>query len=333
GAVRERAELVALLTELLGQDDVHCDFSDAERFDPNALFAREGSDAEVRVFLRPVGDRQARLYFGGSGGERFLLRSVDLPSGLDEVGRELVGQVIETSVMTLLHSSSGLSREQASAAVASENPVAEVSPPPSRAPVGKSPSRAPANESEAKPHEPLALELALALRYAAEWTGSDFGLAHGPGLELAIGSRSGLRLRGRVSGEWFFEQSLDAKELTVGTQTSALRAGFEAGTSVADRQLVSLGVGGGVDIVRVAPGDPLVAGVEPAAPETAIRFVFRPELRYELDLTPVVLAFAVFADLSLARTHYDLAESGSPTELGAPWPVKPGAALMLGMVW
>jgi hypothetical protein len=167
-------ELVLLLRELLGRQGVDCEFSDMPRFDPDALFAEDDSTAKVRVFVRLVDPKRARLYFRGPSGERFLLRTIALPSGLDEVGRELVGQVVESSVVTLLRSSSGLSREEASAEVARESDASE--PPP--------PRETPPPAKPQKPRE-RAVAFSAMLRYAAEWFGPDLELAHGPGLDAS----------------------------------------------------------------------------------------------------------------------------------------------------
>ncbi len=322
GDVEKSDELVALLGELLDRQGVQCEFSEAARFEPDALFAEE-NPGDVRVFIRLSDARRARLYFRGPSGEKFLLRTIALPNGFDEVGRELVGQVVESSVVALLRSSTGLSREQASAEVAREEELAK--PPPSERP-------SPPPERH-EPTERRSLSLSAALRYAAESFGPDFSLAHGPGVELGVRSRGALRLGGRVSGEWFFEQTLDAEELTASVQAIPLRIAFEASFRAAEAHSIGVAIGGGFDIVRVEPGSSHVEGVTPSAPETNFVPILRPELRYELGIGSFALGAAVFADISLVRTHYDLAENGELTRLGTPWRARPGGALLIGMVY
>jgi len=52
----------------------------------------------------------ARLYFRAPDGKGFLVRDVPLGSGLDALGRESIAQVVEASLVSLLHSGAGLSR-------------------------------------------------------------------------------------------------------------------------------------------------------------------------------------------------------------------------------
>jgi hypothetical protein len=108
---------------------------------------------------------------------------------------------------------------------------------------------------------------------------------------------------------------------------------FDANLRVAEAHQIALGMGGGLDIVRVEPGAPRAQGVTPSTPETDVVPVLRPELRYELTTRSFLLGAAAFADVSLARTHYDLAESGELRRLGTPWQARPGGALVLGVVY
>lgn len=315
-------ELVLLLRELLGRNGVECHVSEVPRFDPDALFAEDDSTAKVRVFVRLADPKRARLYFRGPSGERFLLRTIALPNGLDEVGRELVGQVVESSVVTLLRSSSGLSREEASAEVARETRALETPPPRETTP-------------PPKPETPRerAVAFSAALRYAASWFGPDLALAHGPGLELAVVTRRGIRFRGRVTVEWFFDQTLETPELAADVATRPLRAGVDLGVPLTDAQVFSFGIGAGVDLSRVEPSAARAEGVTPGEPESSVVPVLRPELRYELSADSLVFGASAFADVSLVRTHYDLLDQGQPVRLAAPWTVRPGGALALGIAW
>jgi hypothetical protein len=322
GELREGEQLVLLLRELLGRQGVECDFSETARFDPDALFAEGEADGKVRVFVRLADAGRARLYFRGPSGERFLLRTIALPSGLDEVGRELVGQVVESSVVTLLRSSNGLSRDEASAELARETGTPEKPPLPPAAPPQEKPEtlRAP-------------LTFSVALRYAAEWFGPDLELAHGPGLELGVGTRGAVRLRARVSGEWFFDQTLETPELRAEVGTKPLRASVDVGLELAEKQVVTFGIGGGVDLSRVEPSTSRADNVTPSEPQSNVVPVLRPELRYELGTASLVVGASAFVDVSLVHTHYDLLDDGEPVRLGAPWTARPGGALAIGAAW
>jgi hypothetical protein len=322
GDAAEEGDLDELVREFLGRKGVEVESSHAARFEPDALFEDGAESTAVRVFVR-VEPTRARLYFRGPGGARFLLRTIPLPSGLDEVGRELVGQVVESSVVTLLNTSAGLSREQASAEVALES-TNEDTPP--KAEPHAEPSRAP------RPHEP-SLALWFALRYSVASSGPDFELAHGPGAEAGVGTRGALSVRARVSVDRFFEQDLRTTELDATVQQSSFRASVDLGLHLTKEQLAVLAFGASADLVRIEPGAPRAGDVTPAEPDSSVVPSLRPELRYEVALGALSLAASGFVDVPLERTHYDLEVDGETEPVGTPWPVRPGGALVLGFCY
>jgi hypothetical protein len=322
GDAAEEGDLDELVREFLGRKIVEVESSHAARFEPNALFEDRAESTAVHVFVR-VEPARARLYFRGPGGARFLLRTIALPSGLDEVGRELVGQVVESSVVTLLSTSAGLSREEASAEVARES--TNEGAPPKAAPHAERP-RAP------KPNEP-SVALWFALRYSVASSGPDFELAHGPGAEAGVGTRGALSVRGRVSTDRFFEQDLRTTELEATVQQSSFRASVDLGFHLTKKQLAVLAFGASADLVRTEPGDSRAGDVTPAEPSSSVVPSLRPELRYEYSLGALSLAVSGFADVSLERTHYDLRVDGETESVGTPWQVRPGGALVLGFCY
>ena len=116
GEAAKSDKLTAVLSELLERERVALEFERKSRFRPSALLASSGGDSRVWVFISST-KRVAKLYFRGPFGNRFLLRKLELQNGLDEVGRELIAQVVETSILTLLRSEAGLSREQMKAGI------------------------------------------------------------------------------------------------------------------------------------------------------------------------------------------------------------------------
>jgi hypothetical protein len=312
-------ELVLLFRELLDRQGVRSEVLRAERFEPGALFAEQGEPESLRVFVSLRDSRQARLYFRGPGGDRYLLRKLALPTGLDAVGRELLGQVVESSVAALLRSSQGMTRAQASEEIEREAEPAE--PPP--ASVAPAPRPTGADTSGGR-------ELRLAARYVAEWPGAELGLAHGPGVLL------GLRFRGRPSfglelgAERFFQQSLETAELSATLQKSSFRASFELGVPLAPAHSAALALGPTLELTRLHPRE-AAPGVTLAEPTTDAAPALRFEVRYEYAVERVLIGAALLADVGLVRQHYDLAESGATLELSAPWLVRPGAALSIGV--
>jgi hypothetical protein len=136
-----------------------------------------------------------------------------------------------------------------------------------------------------------------------------------------------------VSGEWFFDQTFDDRDLSANVETRPLRAGVDVGIPLTETQLLAFGLGAGVDLSRVEPSTARGEDVTPGEPQSSVVPVIRPELRYELGAGSLMFGASAFADLSLVRTHYDLLDEGQLVRLGAPWTVRPGGALALGIVW
>lgn len=351
-------ELAVLIAELLRARELPHSLTRAARFDADALFSSP-SDSSARVFIRYLpGDDAVRLYFRGPSGERFLLRKLPAPHGLDEVGRELVAQVVESSLRTLLTSSGGLSRAEASAAVAADLPRESEPRAPAAAPesmpakqgtamgeaaepraeqVGSNPSADSKREAALEPRASLAqratrLPRAWAgLRYVIAYSGKDLGLAHGPGLELGLTVFRPLALRARLSAERRFSQLLQTPLFDARVQSTLFVAQIEFGMELPWGRLLPA-VGGGVAVVRIAP-EAAREAVTLAASRLDVVPELRPELRYELQLGRVMLSWAAFLELSLLRTHYDLVDAGVQRREGAPWLARPGANFGVGWSW
>jgi hypothetical protein len=315
----EHAELRALLAELLERQGIECKLASAPRFDPEALMTEDDDDARVLVFLKLEPER-ARLYFRGPGGARFLLRRLELSRGLDELGSELIAQVVESSVLALLHSSAGLSRDQASAELArEETSVKGSTPTPKARPAPRPRSAAPA------------LRFGAGVRYAASWGGAELGLAHGPGLELGLRYGSTGFVRAHLSAERWFEQAFRAGAIEAEVQTFALRAGLSLALPLGSSQHLVSALGAGADVRRLEPLRVTAGATTLAAPDTSVLASLRGELRYELALEPLRLAGGALLDVSLVDTHYDFIEGGERKRVVEPWLLRPG--VLLGFGW
>lgn len=333
GASAEWPELEALLRELLGRDAITCHFSRAARFSADDLFDRE-HERSARVFIR-LGDKQlVRLYFRAASGERFLLRTLTLENGLDDVGRERIGQVVEASLVALLRSPVGLDKAQASVEMARQAP-AEATPQPAPSErASATPAPAVNDRIATEPGRARALELGVNLRYAAQFSGPELYPAHGPGVELTFGLRSArLLLRARLVAEHFLPQKLRIQELETKLETNALRLSLDLGIPFTTQQTFVFALAAGVDSVSLEPGTPRVVDVTPAGSRTSVAPFLRPELRYEIAKGSLLFGFAAFSDVSLRNTHYDLIESGGRRVLATPWIIRPGATLALGLRW
>jgi hypothetical protein len=316
-------ELALLLRELLGRRGVDAEIARADRFEPNALFAA-GERTPLRIFIAERAGREARLYFRAPGGERYLVRRLTLPSGLDAVGRELVGQVVESSTGALLDSSQGVSREQASREIAHDDPTTErVAPPPTP------PSRVRAREPEQPERARASWEPHVAARYAVAWLGADLGARHGPGVALGV-RRVGSVLAGvEVTGERSFEQTFAVPGLEGRVQASTLGLMAELGLSLGQDGRLVLGAGPRLELtaVHVAATAP---DVTPAASNTHPGAGLRFALGYEWGFGHVALGASAVGDVAFERTHYDLVlESSGPRRIAEAPSWRPGAALSL----
>jgi hypothetical protein len=310
--------LPALLVELLERQGVQVRFLGEPRFEPAHLLSGGESDRAVWVFVELTRQRTARLYFRGPQARRFLLRELELRDGLDEFGLELIGQVVESSVAALLHSSAGLSREQVKVALDDANQLGD---------------RGAARQGDAQRRIPISDDVArlagwLGLRYAAQWSGSDLGLAHGPGAEIGIEWQGPALLRATLCAERWFAQTVASPEVKASVDSWPLRLSVDVGFPAGHAQTWLLGLAGGFDVIRVEP-ETLDPSVTPAGSRTHLVPMLRGALRYELGAGSWRLALTGFADVSMFETHYDLVRGSGAERLAVPWPVRPGAALVV----
>jgi len=315
----ENTELSALLVELLERSGVRVQLTSMARFDPESLFSGGESDHAVRVFIDTSAGPRVRLYFRGPLAKRFLLRELELRGGLDEIGREAVAQVVEASVTALLRTSAGMSREQTRRALAASGGQAlpetgaHAEPPPQ-----------PTVSVDAHP-----VSAWFGIRYAAQWSGADLGGAHGPGAEIGVQWGRAPFARVSVSGERWFSQSVSSPEILATLQTTSVRAGLELGWPLGRRQAGLLGLEAGMDLVGIAPMAPPASPVAPADSRTHVVPMGRATARYELTFEVWRLALTGFVDAAVFATHYDVQRGTSYDRIADPWPLRPGAAVVL----
>lgn len=312
-------ELEDLFSELLARDGVALALERRSEFNPHEVLSPNGAGSGVRVFIDLRDPNFVRLYFRSPDGERFLVRNLVLPSGTDDLGREQLGQVVESSTLALLHSQAGLSREQA------ESVIEAARPEPVRPPLPAKPRAVEPSQAAPVPRR-SALRGEVALRYAFEAQGDALALRHGPGFEVAVGqSVFGLR----VTYEHGFAQAVHVPEFNATEQAESVRLAGELGLRVAARQRAALTLGGGIDVAHFDPGASRDPAVTPSDPHTHVTPVLRAELRYELAFEPVLLTAAALLDVACQRTHYDVIDGGSVHRAATLNTVRPGGAIAL----
>lgn len=327
GAARS-PELRSVLNELLERDNIDARFAERARFGSSDLLDTSESEGTVGVFVVPNGRGDARVYFRAPDGERFLVREVSLNSGFDAMGRELIAQIVEASVVALLHSGVGLSRAQVKAALESGADEAHEASAPKPA-VSRKIATEPDLAPMPAPRKVVLLEGWCAARYAADWSGSALGIGHGPGLELGIGVRWRVLVRGRFTLEQDFPVGLSAGPIAARVMTSRWRTALDLGTAFGENSALALSFGVGQDASRIVPTtsrDPMVL---PAAASREAPTIVHSEVRFESGTAQFQIALAAGVDVPLVHTPYDVDRGASAKQLAEPWPVHPNAALAL----
>jgi hypothetical protein len=306
-------DLGAAVGELLLHQNLEARIVKEPRFDASELLSE--SDAAFRAFVVPADHNHVRLYVRDPRAQRFVIRDLSLRDGLDAYGREIVAQVIDSSVQALLRSVEGMSRAEAEARLAREGEPS---------PRGVEPEKPPpaATGPSAAPYSGW-----FALRYGGAWTGSDFGAAHGPGLEAGLGWRW---LRLRIVAERPFSQTLRSAEVDATVQTWSLRAGVDAAWPAAGASSVVAGVGGGASFVETASVRVHDAALTPTTQSAGAVAALRAEAGYQLRLGPWRLMVLAYADAPLTAVHYQVRLPSGATRIGLPWGVEPGGAIVIG---
>ncbi len=311
------AELGDRVAELLVREDVRARLVPESDFDPAALpsSSDESSDS-VWAFVVPKDRNEVRLYFRDPHARRFLLRQVTLRDGLDEYGREIVAQVVESSIVSLLHSTEGIPPEQAP----SEPTTRQVAEPP-HVEVPPSPPAPP------RAGQPAAFGSWIALRYGYAWAGADLGAPQGPGLAAGLEWRA---FGVWISAERFFPQSMTTSQLDASVQTTAFRGTWDRALFLGGSNALLVGLGAGVDVLETRVLQVHDPGLTPSSPSVRVLPVLRPEIAITHRLGPWRVTAAAFTDIDLAADYYQVERRDGSSRVATPWPVRPGAALMIG---
>jgi hypothetical protein len=326
GAAAADTELPLLFRELLGRKGVTVEIDRATRFAQDELLESDAPES-IRVFVVLDEPTRARLRFRGPDGERYLLRTVTLAGGLDAVGRELLGQVVESSVVALLHSTEGMSRKEVTAALERDD-AGDAKPPAPAAPTPASTAgpdrRRPSAGRPAADWEPRILA-----RYAL--SGTELGASHGPGFGAGLRRRAMMWSLGlELGADLRFPQLLSTPALDAKLDLTTFHALVELGLVPSPVRGVFVAVGPALERSRTRTLS-TTAGVTAASATTALRPGVRAEVRYELGAGHLLLGVAAVLEASLVKTRYALAQPGAPELLAAPSPGRAGGAVTLGL--
>lgn len=319
GAIRAALESQALSAFTLR-------FRVAPTFDAAALFAAQTSSGVALSCWIDVSDpRRAALYFTDPVADRFLVRSIELSGGFDELDRESVAQVVELSLRSLRGGArASLDRDQARALVLRQ-----------AGPSGGAPDHAaPSGGAPGQAAPALRGALELGAFYGVTVHSAEIGWTHGPGVRVALGGSSGpqrLALDARI--QYQFERRFEEPRIGLDLRTIALRADaswlYALTPGVAPLELGAR-LGAGLDHVDAAPrpGSAGAPSFVPARASASNALVLVAGAVAKLPLSRDVRLFTeLFVELDPARVRYELAlDQGTETVL-ARYRFRPGVLL------
>ena len=264
----------------------------------------------ARAWIDGSSPDRMRIYFANWNSERFLVREVPLPEGLNELALETVGQVIASSLSALMTDvRAGMSRAEITSVLVPEQP------PPAPA------ARAPAWGAT------------WGLFYAVQAFAPEQAVEQGPGLIATLGPREGLWRPGVwISGQYQLPETIDTGLIGVRLDTVSLRGGAEVGRVLGPRTTLALRGGFGADLIHVAPREGSAGQVTMLSPDRfawgfAAQMALAGTVRLDGDFA---LCVALLADADLDKRHYDVAVDGVAMRALTPWWVRPGVLVAVG---
>ncbi len=314
---------VLALSSALGPNDfrgAEARIRRGERLNLDTLLHAGTSDAVVRCYVELSKPGRAELYFADRNAERFLVRQVELPGGLDDLGRETLGQVLTLSVRALLDDDAAtLSRDEARALLGEQSPAP--------------PAPASDTESEPEPASPYpSAAVGLEPFYAARVFASEAGLSHGPGLDIGWVSGTG----GATDALWLgaayeLEQSLHADAASMSWSTLTLRGTFEHLAPVGGSFALGARAGAGVDWLSFTPALGTNEAVELRRARVTTSFLLHLGVGARVTLGARLHAsLRVFADFYPTRARYAVERTnGAAVDVLEPFRMRPGVALGL----
>jgi hypothetical protein len=309
GAARGDASLEEVVRGLLAPLGVELRWSVVPRIDPEQVLTAPDAASRViaRVWIDVSRPARAAIFISDRTSDRFVVRFLDLERGLDEVARESLGQIVESTVDALLSGIViGVTREAARQAIARETPPEE----------GESGIRVP-----------------LALGYRADLFAGDPMFRHGPELHASFTGFGGgeLDLVVRVSAQ--YQPPIEWWSARAGVELHGAGVRAAAGVSwspgaVALRAMVAAGL----DVASVLPLVTEGSGLTPAPEFVLTAPIVGLLLSTQIELAgPLGVVIDAFAETDLAGNHYDVANESATRPVLEPWPIRIGLGLALAI--
>ena len=307
----EARALGQVATELLGRLSVTVELRRVSRIDLGEVGRPWTGPAYLaRIFVDLRRQDTCALFFVDSARDRILIREIARPPGSEEVAREELGHILETSTEGLL---SG----------------AEIGVPRSDA----IPMLEPAKKEEIRPVESSqGRAWQASLLYELEVLAGPAHAVQGPEAALFI------RLPSRkpefgvwASGQYRFPLRIDADPVSARLEGGALRAGLALDVPLRSTLRIRAGLGGGADLVDVQPETSEPNAVALASGELLIVAVARVTLGLEVRLSSALSFWSRIAiDVDPSGTRYVFRRRTGEDLVLRPWPVRPALALGIG---
>jgi hypothetical protein len=305
------------------------DWSCLSRLDADEPFHAPDTGPDVlQVWVDVTRGIEARLTVRASGPDRFVVRRIALPRGMDEVGREEIGQIVRSAAIAILAGpAETLSRDQARAAISQWTEPRAGAQAPSPVPPRAEPLveiRSGPVPSE-RPHRGLQVGLFVSARAFA----TPIPIVEGIGVASAFG-------RPGAVGAWVeVEYQLQARDngnpVGVSLDAVAARAGLAASVALGRSWAAHLGAGVGLTRTWFTPlGDAATVTTAPPGSFTSVagRIIAGADVRVGRR---ALAGVTVFCDAAGADVHYDLHEAdGGTRRVLAPFRLQPGVAVRIG---
>jgi hypothetical protein len=313
GGQQEAQDLQKVLSELLGRLGVAATYTQSEEVEISvALAARADAApqvARVWIELRKAGN--AMVYIAGEAGDRVLVRRVPRQTRSDEVAREEIAHIVESTVDALL----------------SGGRIGVAAQMPREAEVVLLPQAAPRAESHA------ASGFGLSLGYEVQAWSASTDPVHGPFVSLGLFSvRDGLRLGIRLSGQMRFPSEIEQNPIGVRLNHGALRLLPEIELALGRGWALRGGAGPGLDLSHV---EPVLSGGSAAqvdSPRWTVTPIVRALVAVGYSLAPGHTASLIVAgDVDLLGTKYFVDRQAGSEDVFRPWRVRPTVGLAFDM--
>jgi hypothetical protein len=307
----EAEALGQVATELLGRLSVKVELRRVSRIDLGEVGRSSGGHGYLaRIFVDLKRTDTAALFFVDTANDRILIREVARARGSEEVAREELGHILETSTEGLLSGAEiGVPRADALTMLepAKEKPTPVV------------------ERDERKAWQ-------AALLYEIEVLAGPAQAVQGPEASLFVRvQQRAPELGVWVSGQYRFPVRVDGDPVSARLEGGALRAGFALDAPLGRTMSLRAGLGGGVDLVDVEPETSKASGVALASGELVVTAVARATVGLEVRLSSSLSFWSRIAvDVDPSGTEYVFQRRTGEDLVLRPWPVRPALALGIG---